>query len=299
MLDLLITVILPIFLLLGVGYLLDQFIKLDLGTLNRLVFYILITAAVFNALIKSTLSIGEIASVGLFTLVQLAVWAVIALALFSLPYFREHRIPFAYGMLFINGANYGIPMMLLAFGEQGVSIIGVVLTVNLVTLFSLGILLVSIGKKPFGEALKELLTVPVVYAVPVGIVMMLMGWQLPPQIDFPVSVMADSFIPVALITLGIQLSRTPLDLPRLPRIGLGSLGRLVIGPAVTYALARLWGFSPDFVAILTVAAAVPTAVSVYIVCAEYDQDGPTASQIVAVTTLLSALTVPLVILLVR
>ncbi len=299
MLDLLITVILPIFLLLGVGYLLDQFVKLDLTTLNRMVFYVLITAAVFNALIRSTLSMSEIASVGLFTLVQMAVWAVIALALFSLPYFRAHRIPFAYGMLFINGANYGIPLMLLAFGEQGVSIIGVVLTVNLVTLFSLGILLISAGRKPFGEALKELLKVPVVYAVPVGLLMMVMGWELPPQLDFPVSVMADSFIPVALITLGIQLARTPLDLGSLPRISLGSLGRVVIGPAITWVLARLWGFPPEFVAILTVAAAVPTAVSVYIVCSEYEQDGPTASQIVAVTTLLSAITVPLVILLVR
>jgi len=97
-------------------------------------------------------------------------------------------------------------------------------------------------------------------------------------------------IPVALITLGAQLSRSWSAANLLP-ISAVSFLRLAISPLLAAALIPCFGFSGPAASLLVVAAGMPVAVNVYILAAEYERDDALASQAVFWTTLLSAVTV--------
>src|SRR4030042_1950364 len=55
--DIIFTIVLPIFTLLGIGFLIDRIFKLDVPTLSRVNFYVLSTAAVFVLTYDSTLAL--------------------------------------------------------------------------------------------------------------------------------------------------------------------------------------------------------------------------------------------------
>lgn len=297
-LELLLSIILPIFLLMGLGFVLDRALKLDLTTLSRLVFYVLIPAAVLNALLRTPLAPTEMLRLGSFALVMVGSWALIGYLVFSLSLFKEGRPVYRLGMPFTNGANYGIPLMLLAFGDQGVAVNAILLVVNMMLLYSAGILGISAGRRPLVDALKGLLSVPSIYVVPLGVLLVLFNIELPQFIGFPLKYLGDSFVPIALLALGAQMGRIQFSNNPLPVIA-ASLMRLLAGPAVAFGLAHLFQFDATLTAMVTVAASVPVAVSVFVIASEYDIKPEEASEMVFFSTLISAITVPLIIVLVR
>jgi malate permease and related proteins len=75
--------------------------------------------------------------------------------------------------------------------------------------------------------------------------------------------------------------------------------RFIASPLLAMLLVPLFGFDPVISATLILAAALPTAVNVFIVASEINRSVDLASRIVFWTTLASAVVIPVVILLVR
>lgn len=105
-------------------------------------------------------------------------------------------------------------------------------------------------------------------------------------------------MPVALITLGVELAvgwaRAPLG-----AVASVSVLRFVVAPLVAWGLALALGFPPDVVAVLVVVSVLPVAVNVYLVAAQHDREPALAGALVLITTLLSALALPVWIALFR
>ena len=135
-LNILFNITLPIFVLVGIGVILDKAFDVDLRTLTRLVFYVFSPAIVFDTLVQSSLSISELASIGLYATLHALVMFAVGFGLFSLKPFRDRRTILTLGSVFINSGNYGFPLMLLAFGDYGLSVIAVVLMTQVVLLNS-------------------------------------------------------------------------------------------------------------------------------------------------------------------
>ncbi|GAB4475861.1 MAG: AEC family transporter [Anaerolineae bacterium] len=291
-------VILPIFILIALGVILDRAFDLDIRTISRIGFNVLSPALVFDIIFSTTLSEADILRIGGVSAAQFAVLGLLALLVYSVGPLREHRPVLTAGTLFTNSGNYGIPLMLLAFGPEGVGINAIYLLVNIIALFTLGVYLIGRGQQRLRHALLDLLKVPVVWAIIVALGLRLVITRLPDQVSLPIGLLADSYIPLALMTLGMQLSRTRQIGP-VSSSALVALLRLLGGPAVMYGLVTLLGLDHSLAAVLVVAAAMPTAVNVYIISLEYERAPELASQIIFLTTLASALTVPMVILFTR
>jgi len=287
-------IIVPIFLMIGVGFALDKLFEMDIRTLSRIGFYILAPAIIFNLAFTTTLTTRELLEIGgLFTLVMTLV-GVFALALFSLKPFREHRTALVTNAAFSNCGNYGIPLMLLTFGEQGVTINAVNFLLLTITIYTVGLFLISKGNASIATALKNLLKAPVLYAVIIALAMRLLGIGLPRQIALPAKLLADAFVPMALLTLGVQLARVRPS-KDLWIGGVLAVVRLFGGPLAAYAVSLAFGLEGWLAAILIVAAAVPSAVNNYIISMEYDRDPELVAQLIFMTTVLSAFTIPIVI----
>ncbi len=294
--QILIDIITPIFILIGVGFVLSKAIDLDIKTLTRLSFYVLGPGVIFDIILKTSLSTTEFLAYGGVYLLYAAVLGTISFVIIFGLVQQGNRSIMTLGTVFTNNGNYGIPLMLLVYGELGVAINTANLLVGAIVLFTVAVIVLS-AKPNLKETALSVLKVPIIHAVWVALLFRALGWGLPPAVDFMTSSFSIAFIPIALITLGAQLAHVKLNRKFGKPLLVAGL-RLLAGPAVMSIIA--WLLVPDrsIHSILIVSTAVPTAVNTYILAVEYDAEPEFASQLVFVSTVLSAITVPLVVALV-
>jgi len=292
--EILVSIILPIFAVIGVGVLLGRLFVLDAGTLSKLNFYVFVPAILLSKILDNDLDPARLGVTAAFCVIHSLLMLAVSLVLFKLGPFKAHWRTLTLGTLFYNAGNYGLPLAKLAFGEEALGIMAFVVMIQNLTSFTLGLWLVADGQNGWQGALKQSLKAPVVYAILGGLLLNKLGIALPQPVRIPVDILADGLIPVALLTLGVQISqvRIPSHLGTLSAL---TIARLLLSPLVAAGLAAIGQLLlPEISAvapILVVAAGLPVAVNVYVLSAEYDREPELASQMVFWTTLASALTV--------
>ena len=302
-LTLFINFILPIFILIGVGMVMDRSFQLDLPTLSKLNFYVFVPALIFIKTLDANLSPALFGTVALFTTIHMVLMFLLGWSLFKLPPFRSQRPVLTLAAVLSNAGNYGIPLATLAFGALGAGAMAIVVLVTNFATFTIGLWVMDTRQSHWREAIKGLLKVPVVWAVIAALLLLAFKIELPKPIRDPLAYLSDGLIPVALITLGIQLSRSRIG-ARLGLVSLVTAIRLLASPLLALVMVALWKLvSPGSIAsvapIMIIAAGLPVAVNVYVISMEYKRDYDLASQIIFTTTLLSALSLTLWLLLVR
>lgn len=287
-------VVLPILVLVGVGFVLDRKFQLHLPSLVKLNFYGFVPAFIFVKVTTSELPGGAALRVAGFTLAMIAAMFVVSELvgrLRGMPSTEKRSMQL--GTMFYNCGNYGLPLMLLAYpGLGAVMQIFVLLTMNLTT-FSVGLLLASsaggrVGWKIFAPVLRQV----TLWAAVAGLSSRIFEI---PVTDWawmwvPLELASDALIGVALMTVGVQLSQTnPSGF--FARLRWALVIRLIGGPLVAMALVPLFGFRGDEAAILILSAAVPTAVTISLLAHEFDSDHAYLSGMVFYSTVLSLVTV--------
>ncbi len=295
-------IILPIFLIIAVGFVMDRRFRLDLDTLSKLNFYVFVPALLFVKLLYADISGASMLTVGFFTIVQMAVLFALSLLVYAPPRLRPARAVLSMTSMFNNCGNYGIPLVIFAFPDNPELLgpLAVIIAMQNLANFTFGIWLFERRKHGTINVLKGFVGVPVVYALIAAIVMRLFNLEPFPQIAKPIGFLSDGLVAIALITLGAQLSRSLSISDPLP-LAIVALMRLVISPLLTAAMIPLFGIDlrSPLAAMIIVIAGMPVAVNVYILAAEYKRDEALASQAIFWTTLLSPITLAILLSLCR
>ena len=293
------TIVLPIFILIGVGAIMGRAFAIRQDTLNKLNIYVFVPALAFHKFLHSGLGLREIGSVFLFWSLWFAVmWAfsAAACALARIP--RGDRPVIETGSMFPNVGNFGIPAQELAFGAVGASVQAVVLVIHNVLFFTLGTFIIGGGVSRLREAMAAIFRLPIIYAMAAAALLRINPAWLPVPLDTAFGQLSQGLVPVALITLGAQLAadKTPkFD----AGIGLLVFLKLVLAPVIGYLLALAMGLDRTLMAILVVSASLPTAVNTVVLAIEFRRRPSVAASGVLWTTLLSAVTVTVAIALTR
>lgn len=296
LLDVFLNICLPILVLAGIGWGLDRLFQLDLKTLVKLNINLVVPAFIFVKVVQSPLGGGVALQVVAFTLSVMA-----GLFLIAEVYGRIVRMPtparrsLQMAGMFYNSGNYGLPLMALAYPGVGPAIqVFVLLTLNIST-FSLGLILASSGQGAAGwRRWWPVLRQWTLWAVCLGLLVRYFGLPVEQVTWFwqPLRYLSDALIGVALITLGVQLSKTD-HTGLFQRVRAGLVLRLVVGPCLAFGLAHLYGFEGEVAAVLILGAGVPTAVNIALLAHEFKADYPFLAGAVFYSTLLSAATVTL------
>lgn len=296
MLEIFLSSVLPAFLIVGIGVLLGPLVGSGIVAVNRLVLYAAAPALVLTALVEADLVLSNV--IRLYSGHLLFVAAMFVLAR-GLTWRVERRASrgFAATAMFSNAANLMLPISLFALGALGLER-AVLLFVLLQFLMYTLVPLVLVGRDDFaGRSLLGLLRLPVLWAVPVGIVLNLLSVPPPTGIWRGVSLLSDAAIPLILLILGLQVYRSGLR----PPTGLtwaATLLKLVVGPPVAYALGWLVGARELDLAVLTLLGAMPPAVNILILSLEFGGDVEGVARTVVLGTLGAMLTLPVVLFLV-
>jgi len=281
-------VIFPIFFIILVGAVLERALTLDIATLTRINFYAFVPALVFIKMLQADRSLLMMGNIALFVLAHSAVMFLFALLLYRRPLFQPYRKVLLLASVLTNAGNYGIPFVLLAFGDRYMSVAAVVFLVQNLMTFTFGVLLMESGQPHKVHLLRAIARLPVIYALLTAILLNALSVPVPKPLALPLEFLANALVPVALLTLGTQLGRG-IGRPSIALLVAPVTLRLVLAPLLALAIVPLFGFPRDIDAVLVATAGLPIAVNVFILSAQYRTGEAFASQIVTTSTLLSAL----------
>ncbi|MDF1859674.1 MAG: AEC family transporter, partial [Verrucomicrobiales bacterium] len=287
------SICLPILALAGFGWGMDRLFDLDLKTLVKLNIYLFVPAFILVGLSTSSLSAKIGLSIVVFTLCVIVSMGVLSWLVCSIRRSKPtERYSMQLSTMIYNSGNWGIPLMALAFSQYGGVIqIFVLATMNLSS-FSLGIFLANAGSSDRKGWFLPIMKQPSPWAIVLALTLRATGNPLE-EVTFiwmPLTYLAKALIAFALITLGVQLSKTKPPHPR-GNLTYALLIRLVGGPAVAIFLTWFLGFRGEVAAVLILGSAAPTAVNTALLAHEFKADSQFAAAAVFYSTLIASIVV--------
>jgi predicted permease len=277
-------IILPVFLIIALGYVYARRAKPDMAWVNRINMNVLAPALIFTALSSKDFDVAanELLIVG-------GVGVVLGSGLLAWPFaklLREDPRTFVPPMMFNNCGNMGLPLAALAYGQVGLSAMVAMFTVSNLLHFTVGVHIVN-SRARIGPLFRN----PMLVATFVGFAFAVLHPPLPDWLALAIKMVGDAMIPLMLISLGVRMSTVSWG-----GWHLGLIGALVC-PLTGIAMAALLGpvlaLDSTQQGLLILFGCLPPAVLNFMVAEQYDQEPVKVASIVLVGHLASLVFVPL------
>jgi len=251
-----------------------------------------------------SLSSSDKSIVYMLLLAGIGLYAVMALIAIAAARFKakekKDRGVYQAIMTFGNSAFLGFPVGQALMGDIGVSYMAILNVHQNVFAYSLGVIMLTKGNKDAERfSFKKLLSPPNIAAV-IGIVMLFIGVKVPDLVMQPISFIGQMCSPLSLMIIGAGIAANPLkELFVNWRFYAAAAVKLLIIPAVGFALAYLiWG-PTDITSAITVHCSMPTAAIITLIAIMYKADNRTTTSATGLMDILCIGTIPLMWVLTR
>lgn len=191
-------------------------------------------------------------------------------------------------MMFKNSGNLGIPLLLLAFGEEALPAILMMFIVENTLHFSVGLWMLSTGSRN----LKFLLQ-PMMMATILGLSLSIAEITLPGWLITGFELLGDIAVPLMLFALGVRM--TDLDFNGW-RLGLfGAILAPALGLLAAWPILSWLSLPPDQEKMAWIFAALPPAVLNYLVAERYQQEPDRVASIVMFANAGAVVIIPMIL----
>jgi predicted permease len=290
-----VRVILPVFVMVAVGYVARRFLVFDLKTLSRFGLYVLVPCIVFTTMARTTLSAAEVGQIVIFYLLTLLLlYGISELAARLLRLDREATSSFHISILFTNCVNVGFPVLLLAYGQSAVDRGLIYMIMMQIVLQTFGVFLAARGRANLRDALARVAQMPGMYALTLGIFVNAAAIQIPATIFDPLKLVGDSLLPFLLVVLGMQLAEVNLRGQWLAA-SVATVIRLFVAAGVSIAVANLMGLEGATRQAMILENSMPTAIFGVALAQEFDTAPDLITTIIFISTLASMFTLTVLI----
>lgn len=296
------NVVLPVFLLILIGYVGGRAGKLGINAsteLNRFVVWLALPAQLFNFAVNSGWqTLWQPGFITAFFLSCLIVFALVLLV----SWIRHRDLAAAsfdgLSASYSNTGYMGIPLCALALGQDGLAP-AIISTFIVFVMFALATVLIEIGilshKKPHEivlSVIKSLCTNPLLIAPVAGLIWASSELTLYDPVAQVISFLAAASTPCALVSIGLFLIQKSTAAPG--RSWGISLAKLILQPLIAWIIAGpILGLSDLWVSAIVILSALPTGTGPFMLAQYYKADGSIISRVVLMTTVSSLLTLSL------
>lgn len=285
-------IILPIFALILLGTLLKRVAGVaeeGWRGLERLIYFVFFPALLFHSLSRAHIDFGAALPM---LLTGLAV-TVIGMGLGYLSKSLFHDPPKVFASAFQCSFRFnsyvGLAVAGALHGQAGIAAIGLLMgfIVPLANVASVAVL------ARHGEAswLREIVGNPLILATAGGVAFALLGWSLPDLVVQTIGLLAQASLPIGLVAVGAGLRLDSLSHAR-GHLWYGVTVKLLVLPALTWWIGGLLGVTGMRFEVALLFAALPVSTVAYVLAVRMGGDGRITAAQVALTTLLSMLTLP-------
>ncbi len=277
-------VIVPVFLIVAIGYGYARRAPTDLSTFNRIALDVLAPLLVYSALAARDFQLTDhipllIGGTVLILGSGLLAWGVAHL-------FGAKVRTLVPVVMFNNCGNMGLPLALLAFGPEHFGAAVALFAVSNLLHFSLGARITSSHARS-----RELLLSPLMICTALGFVSALTDVRPPAPVMDGLKLLGDATLPMMLFALGVRL--TALNMSGL-RVGLlGALSRPVLGLIIALPLAWILELDGAAKGQLLLFGALPPAVMQFMLADRYHQEPEKVAAMIMLGNVFAVIFVPL------
>ena len=293
----------PVFLLIGVGYFagrLNWIREAAVGDLSNLVFLLLIPALLFRTM--SGVHVEQL------DLTPLAAYFAAALCLLLLSVawrgFDRRSVVMALAGTFSNMVMIGITRVELAYGKAALVTLLTLVSVHALILLTLGAVMLELTvareARNGGEraphvlatawsAFRGALIHPIPLPILCGLLFAQTGWTLPALVDKPLLLLGNAFGPLALVLVGVTLSRTPLRGHWRDALWI-CLSKNLLLPLAVGVSAWAMGITGLPLTVMVVAAGLPIGANVFLFAQRYQTAQALTTASMGLSTVLALLT---------
>lgn len=261
-----------------------------------LVLQVLMPCMIFNSF-RQEITYEVLKTAGIIIVIAFTI-AVSALLLGKLLYRRypySKRTIMQYGTIVNNSGFAGLPLTGEIFGEVGLFYASFFLIPNRIFMWSAGISLFE--KTDSKTKWRNVLLNPNIIAVELGLLRCILSIELPYFLDYSIDKIGATVSPISMIIVGAILAdvniRTIFD----KSVFFVAFVRLLLLPLLTVAVTALLHLDNTISGVALVLTAMPVGTTTALLAAKYNADIDFASKCVFVTTILSLITVPLLMML--
>ena len=284
-----IEILFPMFAITALGYGVGRTLQPDLSHANKLNMDVFVPALVFAALANKALDISAY-----LPLVLAGTLAVVGSGVLAWGVARGTGISaktLVPPIMFNNCGNLGLPLVVLAFGEQALAPMVVLFMVSNLLHYSFGVWLFDRRVRWF-----TVWKVPTVVAAFLGLLVSITQFEVWPPLLTSIRMLGEISIPLMLFGLGVRIASS-----RIESIGFGLFGavlRPAIGMGLAWLILQLITLPRTEQALLLVFGALPPAVLNFMFAERYHQEPEKVASMVLIGNLASVLFLSLALALV-
>ena len=291
MLDLL-TIVLPIFGLIGIGYLARRtgFVSDRVGDgLSEFVFALALPCLIFRTLVRAEIPAVQPWGYWISYFAGVAVvWvlaSVIGRRFFGLTGISGVVAGFSAGQA--NTVFVGVPMILKAYGDAGAVPLFLLIAVHLPVTMTMATIMAEGRQASPLVILRRLATHPLVVGILAGSLCRPVAPHVPEAFWHIVELLGSAAVPCALISMGIALQRYGIAIGWKLPVLLSGL-KLVIHPLVVLVLAtQVFDMPPVWAGVAVLFASCPSGINAYLFAERYGEGVALASSTVTLSTVLA------------
>lgn len=299
----LLQVIVPLSIPVTAGALIKRFKRLDTKPVSTLYLYFLTPAIILKVLTTAEISFDDVYKTIAFCIVNLVLlWA----AAKGIGKLLHLPAPEAAGLTLIstltNSVNYGLPLVLLAFGNLGLDKASVYFIAQMIIVNTFGVYFAARSQFSAKDAVKSVFSLPAIYAALLALALRVFDLHLPAGVQNGVAMAAGAYSPVVLAILGAQMVTVKGgELDHSVRAGFwsGMVLRLLLSPLIAWLGLYLLGIRGVLFSVLFILSSMPVAVNAVVLAEKFNASPKLLSACILWTTLASFLVLPVLIALVK
>ena len=302
------SALLPVALLIAIGLIAGKagWIRAEATKdLSNLVFMVLSPALLFRTMSVVHLEQLDFRPVAMYFVAA----ALVFVAMLAWQGLNRRAILMALTATFSNTVAIGTPLVGLAYGQAGLVILFALISVHALVLLTLATLVLELAtvseavasgtagaeRHPLRtvlEAVRSGIVHPVPLPIIIGLLFAQTGWLIPKVLDRPLQLLGNAFGPLALLLVGVSLTRVPVGAQLKAALGLSLLKNLLL-PALVAALGWGMGLSGLPLTVMVVAASLPVGANVFMFSQRYGVAQDLVAATMAVSTAMALGTVTL------
>lgn len=194
-------------------------------------------------------------------------------------------------LIFTNVGFMGIPVVQSIYGAQGVALVSMFILLFNLYCFSYGVLLISSSTEFNWRSLCN----PCIIAAVIAFILALTGWHFPTAVEGTLSSIGAMNTPLAMMIIGASMAHSDIRKALSnPRMYLVCTLSMFLMPALALLVVMFLPVDPMLAGVTVLMAAMPIGGNCAMLSDRYTPDDMTASHCVMVSTLLSAVSLPIV-----
>jgi len=202
---------------------------------------------------------------------------------------------FRFITIFCNVGFMGYPVLESIYGGIGVFYAAIFNIPFNLLVWTVGVMLYT-GEKDF-KSMRKAMANPALIAVFIGLILFVFSIRLPVPIETSLKLVGSTTTPISMIIIGSMLAEMQFkNIFSDASIYYATFVRLLIVPMIIYVVLKFLKVDEFLLNICVILQAMPAAVTTAIIAEKYGGDSLLASQCVFITTIISVITIPIVIL---